>query len=311
MNNTVYKIKKKTKNLFYCFISSCFPVLYSKMLYKRYIGKKLNLTDPETLNEKLMYLKLNVYKDDPEVYNCADKYAVRKRIEDLGLSHILVKLYGVYERAEDVDFDALPDKFVLKCNHGCGFNILCRDKSAFDVAAARAKLERWMKKGFGARTGEQGIYRKIKRRIIAEEFIETSDGEPPKDYKFFCSYGKVKMIFVASDRASGEKKINYYYPDWTKIDVKRRGIDNSADIPRPENLDEMIRCAEIISKKYPILRVDLYNENGKIYFGEMTFTHCSCKGKYEPDSFDLLFGKMFPDKKEIDERGIEKDDKDD
>lgn len=307
MSDLFSKIEKKIKKTGRAVISSCAPKLYSKMLYKKYIGKKLCLSEPKTLNEKLMYLKLFVYKNNPEVYLCADKYSVRERIKKLGFGHILVKLYGVWDRAEDVDFDILPEKFVLKCNHGCGYNIICKDKGTFDKAAATLKLKKWLKKGFGVQTGEQGIYSKIKRKVIAEEFIETPDGMPPKDYKFFCSYGKVKMIFVASDRINGEKKINYYYPDWTKIEVKRRGIDNSADIPRPNNLEEMIRYAEDISRKYPILRVDFYNENDKVYFGEMTFTHSSCKGKFEPDSFDLFFGEMFPSKKEIDECGIKKD----
>ena len=305
MSNILSRLKNKIKKTGSAAISSFAPVLYSKMLYKKYIGKKPCLKDPKTLNEKLMYLKLFVYKNNPEVYTCADKYAVRQRIKELGLERLLVKLYGVWDRAEDVDFDSLPEKFVLKCNHGCGYNIICKDKSAFDKAGAIAKLKEWMKEGFGAQTGEQGIYSKIKRKIIAEEFIETPDGSPPKDYKFFCAYGKVKIIFVASDRINGDKKINYYYTDWTKIEVKRRGIDNSADILRPSNLDEMIKYAEIISRKYPIIRVDFYNENNKVYFGEMTFTHSSCKGKYEPDSFDLFFGEMFPSKQEIDERGIE------
>lgn len=275
-------------------ISRINPTLASKIRYRRYLGKKLNLENPQTLNEKMMYLKLNKYWDQKYVADCADKYAVREIIKKAGCPEILIDLYGVWDRVEDIDWDLLPEKFAIKCNHGSGYNIICKDKSTFDIEDAKEKLSKWMSEDYGVNRAEQGIYSKIHRKIIAEKFIETADGMPPKDYKFFCSYGDVKFLFVASDRINNQTKFDYYYPDWTWIPVKNQH-PNVGPVEKPKMLEKMIEYAKILSKDLPLVRVDLYNEGEKINFGELTFTHFGCLNGFDPEEYDLRFGQMFPD----------------
>ena len=279
-------------------ISKISPTVASKIRYKHYLGKKLNLDSPQTLNEKMMYLKLNKYWNQQFVADRADKYAVRKIIKAAGCPEILIGLYGVWDRVEDIDWDSLPNKFAIKCNHGSGYNIICRDKKTFDIEAAKKKLRKWMQEEYGVNRAEQGIYSKIQKKIIAEEFIETADGMPPKDYKFFCSYGEVKFLFVASDRVDNQTKFDYYYPDWTWIPVKNQH-PNVGPTPKPEMLEQMIHYAQVLSKDLPLIRVDLYNEGQKIIFGELTFTHFGCLNAFDPDEYDLEFGQCFPDVRKI------------
>lgn len=275
-------------------VSRVNPTLASKIRYKHYLGKPLNLKNPQTLNEKMMYLKLNRYWDQQFVADRADKYAVRKVITEAGCPEILIDLYGAWDRVEDIEWDTLPNKFAIKCNHGSGYNIICKDKTRFDIAEAKKKLSQWMSEEYGVERAEQGIYSKIHKKIIAEKFIETADGMPPKDYKFFCSYGEVKFLFVASDRINNQTKFDYYYPDWTWIPVKNQH-PNVGPTEKPKMLEQMIRYAQILSKDLPLVRVDLYNEGEQIIFGELTFTHFGCLNSFDPDKYDLIFGQCFPD----------------
>ncbi len=279
-------------------ISRISPTVTSKIRYRYYMKKKLNLKNPQTLNEKMMYLKLNKYWNQQFVADCADKYAVRKTITESGCPELLIELYGAWDKVEDIDWDSLPNKFAIKCNHGSGYNIICTDKATFDIEGAKRKLATWMKESYGVEKAEQGIYSKIHRKIIAEKFIETADGKPPRDYKFFCSYGEVKFLFVASDRVDNQTKFDYYYPDWTWIPVKNQH-ENVGPIEKPKMLDEMMRYASILSKNLPLVRVDLYNEGEQIIFGELTFTHFGCLNSFDPDEFDLTFGKCFPNVEEL------------
>ena len=280
------------------FLTLHFPVMMSKRRYLESIGRSADLSEPKAMTEKLMYLKLNKYWNNRLVARCADKYAVREFIEEKGCNEILTPIYGSWSNALDIDWNSLPDKFVLKCNHGSGYNIVVTDKQAANKDDILSQLDAWMNERYGVITAENGIYDLIPRRIIAEKFIETADGLPPKDYKFFCSFGKVVLLFVASDRIEGQTKFDYYYPDWTHIPVKNY-FPNNGPIERPTHLDEMIRYAEKLSVDFPIVRVDLYNEADQIYFGELTFTHFGCLNGFEPDSYDFEFGKLFPDAKEL------------
>lgn len=279
-------------------ISRISPTAASKIRYRYYMHKKLNLKKPQTLNEKMMYLKLNKYWNRQFVADCADKYAVRKTIMECGCPELLIDLYGVWDRVEDIDWDSLPNKFVIKCNHGCGYNILCTDKSKFDIEHAKKLLRKWMKESYGFVTVEQGIYGKIKKKIIAEKFIETVDEKPLCDYKFFCSYGEVKFLYVVSDRENGETKLDYYEPDWKWIPVTSQ-YPNKGAIEKPLKLEEMKQYASILSKDFPLVRVDLYNEGEDIFFGELTFTPTGCLATYSPEKYATIFGKYFPDVEEL------------
>jgi len=295
---SLWKVYSNVGYAYNYILSYFFPIAASKKQFKASFGRDLNLENPTTLNEKLMYLKLRKYWNNPRIADCADKYAVRDFIEKSGCGETLTKLYGVWEKVSDIDWGSLPNRFAIKCNHGSGYNLICTDKKTFDMKKAAKQLDKWMHERYGVKYTEQGIYDKISRKIIAEEFIETSDGLPPKDYKFFCSYGKVYFLFVASDRINGQTKFDYYYPDWTYIPVKNY-FPNNGPIDRSEKLDDMIRYAERLSNHFPLVRVDFYNEGNHIYFGELTFTHFGCLNCFEPDKYDYEFGSYFPNVVEL------------
>lgn len=276
------------------------PKYASKVRYRYYLGKPLCLRHPKTLNEKMMYLKLNHYWNRQYVADCADKYRVHEVVKSLGCPEILNELYGAWNRVEDIDWDKLPQKFAIKCNHGSGYNIICKDKSQFNIQDAEKKLRGWLKEKYGVERAEQGIYSKIKPMVIAERFIETVDNKPPKDYKFFCSYGEVKFLFVASDRIESQTKFDYYWPDWTWIPVKNQH-PNVGPVEKPVMLDRMLEYARKLSKSLPLVRVDLYNEGENIIFGELTFTHFGCLNSFDPDTYDSIFGECFPDVRLIEE----------
>ena len=273
------------------------PTFHSKKLYKKMIGKKCNLKNPATLNEKLMYYKLSLYWKNEVVNDCADKYKVREYVEKCGLKHILNPIYGCWDKPKDIDWDKLPNQFALKLNSGSGCNLICLNKTKLDKKEAIKKMNKWMKKKYGLLTAEQGIYCKIKKKIIAEQYIDSFKSIPPDDYKFFCSYGDVKLIFMACDRYEGKTKFDYYTPEWEWIDVKN-AHPNHGPSPKPKNFDLMLKYASILSKKFPLVRVDFYNIDGQIIFGELTFTHFGCVHPFTPDSYDLEFGKLFPDVKD-------------
>lgn len=276
------------------------PAFASRVRYRYYVGKPLNLKNPQTLNEKMMYLKLRVYWDKQFVADRADKYIVHQVVKEMGCPEILNDLYGAWKRVEDIEWDKLPQKFAIKCNHGSGYNIICKDKNTFNIPEAEEKLRRWMKEKYGVERAEQGIYSRIRPMIIAEKFIETADNKPPKDYKFFCSYGEVKFMFIASDRIDGQTKFDYYWPDWSWIPVKNQH-PNAGPIEKPKMLEKMLEYARLLSKDLPLIRVDLYNEGEQILFGELTFTHFGCLNSFDPDVFDLKFGQCFPDVTKITE----------
>ena len=298
-----HRIGSKGFNSMVYLTSKVNPTLASRIRYQYYLKKPLNLKNPQTLNEKMMYLKLYHYWNRQYVADSADKYAVHKIVTEKGCPEILNEIYGVWDNVEDIDWDKLPEKFAIKCNHGSGYNIICKDKKNFDIEDAKAKLTRWMKESYGIARVEQGIYEKIKRKIIAERFIETADGRPPKDYKFFCSYGQVKLLFVASDRINDQTKFDYYTPEWEWIPVKNQH-PNVGPTEKPIMLDKMIEYASKLSKDLPLVRVDLYNEGEQIIFGELTFTHFGCLNSFDPDEYDLIFGQLFPDVKNLKEKEV-------
>lgn len=207
---------------------------------------------------------------------------------------ILTSLYGVWKEPNEIQWESLPHRFAIKCNHGSGYNLICTDISKFDCEKSTKILKNWLNERYGRQYVEQGIYNRIPRRIIAEEYIETKDDKPPKDYKFFCSFGKCKFLFVACDRYDDQTKYDFYYPDWTYIPVKIQ-FPNNGFIEKPKLLDDMIRYAEKLSEPFPLVRVDFYNEGTRIIFGEMTFSNFGGLMPFYPDHFDKDFGKLFPD----------------
>lgn len=269
------------------------PIQATKEKYKKVVGKECQLDNPTSFTEKLQWLKLNVYSKNSEVKKCVDKYLVREYVKKKGCSEILNELYGVWDSVEAIPWEELPRKFVLKCNHGCGFNIICNDFETFDVENAKQTLSRWLKKEYGGPNVEL-IYKGIKPLIICEKFIETESNGPLIDYKIFCNYGKPRLIYVITGGHGEEECLDYYTTDWQWIPVNNGTLPNSKSLcPKPATLDKMLQYASILSADFPIVRVDLYSEFGQIIFGELTFLATGGLSKYSPSEYDKKFGELF------------------
>ena len=241
--------------------------IYLKAVFKAETGYSLDLQHPKTYNEKLQWIKL--YDRNPAYIIYSDKYKVRSYIDKAIGRQYLIPLIGVYKKAEDIPWDLLPNRFVLKCNHASGTNIICKDKEVLDIKAASKKLNKWLKcnQFWGAR---EWCYKEIEPCIICEEFIETADGNTPDDYKFMCFNGEPRLIQVHHDRF-GNHTLDYYTTQWNKADLKRIDANRSTNIiPKPKKLEEMINIARTLSKDMYYARVDLYYSNNQILFGEIT-----------------------------------------
>lgn len=244
------------------------------------------LEQPVTLNEKIQWIKLN--NRDPLLTRCVDKYEVRDYIAERVDPAVLIPLLGVYERADEVPFDALPDRFVLKATHGSGWNLICTDKQRFDVAAARGKMERWLTSNF-YRIGREWAYRDVPPRIVCETFLAGADGNPPPDYKFFCFHGVPRVVQVDYDRFTGHRR-NLYTPEWEPIPCAYEYARLENPPPAPEKLPELLALATKLAQDFPLVRVDLYATDTAIYFGELTFYPEKGVGRFSPRSYDAEFG---------------------
>jgi hypothetical protein len=262
------------------------PVFMSKLYFPYLLGYKLNLQEPATLNEKLQWLKLNYWPNCREAIQCADKYAVRTYVESVGKKELLNDILFAWDRADEIDWDKLPDQFVLKCNHGCGYNILCPDKSKLDEFETKKKLHKWMREDFSKFNAEPH-YGKIQRKIVCEKYL----GSNVINYNIYCFNGKAVFFSVAGGLGDGVgEHLTYYYTDGTKADFKNR------DYPTAENklsaiLSEMVNTAEYLAKDFPMVRVDLFDVDGRIVLSEMTFTPGGALIPFEPVSADRMLGE--------------------
>lgn len=267
-----------------------------KIQYRIKTGRKLNLKNPERFTEKIQWYKL--YYHNPIMHQCVDKYEVRDFIKSKGLENILSTLYGVYDSPEEIEFEKLPDKFVIKTTSGSGGQniFICDDKKNLNIVELNQKLKYWLKLNPKKSFGREWAYEGNKNRIIIEELLESDSTTGLIDYKLFCFNGKVEYIYVISDRFLGKSaKLGIYDSDFNKLDAYRCDEEKQTDtISKPCNFDKMIEYACSISCEFPQARIDLYNINGKIYFGEITFYDGSGYMSYSPDEFDYRIGEKFP-----------------
>lgn len=268
-----------------------------KLQYRIKTGRRLDLKNPRRFTEKLQWYKL-FYKD-PAMVQCVDKYDVRAYVQRKGLGHILNECYGVYDRVEDVDFQKLPRQFVLKDTLGSGGNsvIVVKDKSAMDLEAVKAQLQKWVSEDHRAKSGgrEWPYYSGKKHRILAERLIDAEAQGGPVEFKFFCFRGKAEYLYVLADRDLGNKaSLGIFDRDYRRLPGRR--MDEAPlerSIPKPENFDCMREMAEKLAEDFPHARIDFYNENEQIVFGEITFFDGSGYMKFEPDEFDFDMGEKF------------------
>lgn len=261
---------------------------YLKIAYRIKMGKKLNLNPPVTFNEKLQWLKLHDRR--PEYTTMVDKYEAKKWVADRIGEEYIIPTLGVWNHFDEIDFNTLPNQFVLKCTHDSGGLVICRDKSKLDKVAARKKIETCLKHNFfwGQR---EWPYKNVKPRIIAEQYMEDAATGELRDYKYFAFRGIAKAMFIASNRQTGETTANYFDMEFKPLDLTW-GYPNSKKLPdKPQNFEEMARIAEQLTKELPESRVDFYEVNGKTYFGEITFFDGSGMQRFNPDSWDEAFGK--------------------
>ena len=246
--------------------------VYIQLYYRLRTGRKLNMKNPTTFNEKIQWMKFNYRFPLQSVVS--DKLLVRDYVKEKTGEEYLIPLLGKWKKFDEIDFDTLPDQFVLKCNHDSGGLVVCRDKSALDYKKAKNKIEKSLKSNFYT-IGREYQYRNIKPMILCEKFI-SENGKVPMDYKIYCFNGKPDVMLVCRNRFSNDShKAEYLFYDqnwkflpWLKGDEKKK----DPKLPRPENLDEMLEVAKKLSEDFIYARIDLYNVDGKIYFGEITLS---------------------------------------
>ncbi len=267
------------------------PLWYIRCQYRFRLNKKLNIRDPKTFNDKIQWMKLNLHE---EIYTkMADKYEVRNIVkEKIGEEYLVpLAVNSPIKKVEEIDFESLPEKYVIKCTHDSGSAIIIKDGKKINKEKIKKKLRKCLRRNYYW-IGREWAYKNIEPRIIIENYLQDDDSEELRDYKIFCFNGEPKFIQVDFDRHSSHKR-HIYSPDW-----KYMGFTSmyptypDVIIPRPDNLEKMMDIARSLSNGLPHVRVDLYNTGSRIYFGELTFYHGSGFEIYDPIEWDLKIGDM-------------------
>ncbi|OWV21556.1 glycosyl transferase [Fibrobacter sp. UWB2] len=277
------------KILLYKYLLQWIPdSLWIRIQFRRKVGRWPNLKNPKTFNEKLQWLKL--HDRNPLYTKLVDKYEVKSIVaKQIGEEYIIPTL-GVWDKFDDIDFGKLPNQFVLKCTHDSGGLIVVKDKSTLDIAAARKKINACLKMNYYW-TLREWPYKNVKPRIIAEKYMEDESGYELKDYKIFCFNGEPKALFIATDRGIHETKFDFFDVDLNHLPMKQHYPNNpDIKIPDPAGIKKMFELAHVLTKDFKHCRADFYDINGKIYFGELTFSHFSGMQPMEPAEWDERFG---------------------
>lgn len=291
--NKIWKYIKKPKLiLIYLFSKNYFWYLpdkiYLKMLYKLKMGRKLNLNNPQTFNEKMQWLKL--YDRKPEYTKMVDKYEAKKYVSEIIGEEYIIPTLGIYDTFEEINFEKLPNQFVIKCTHDSGGNVICKDKEKFCYGFAKKKIKKYLKRNYYD-VSKEWPYKNVRPRIIIEKYMATKEQPELIDYKFFCFGGKVKIILVCSER-SKKLKETWFDTEWNYINLKEGFCETDKSIKKPTNLKLMIELSEKLSKKIAFVRIDFYEINEKIYFSEITFFPKSGYEQFEPKEYNNILGDM-------------------
>ena len=269
--------------------------LYLKIIYKSLFGEELDLNNPITFNQKLQWLKLN--NRYPEMVRMVDKYDAKEYVSGVIGEEYIIPTYGVWKRFDDIDFGSLPNQFVLKCTHDSGGLVICKDKSKLDMNIARKKINKCLKRNYYW-FGREWPYKNVKPRIIAEKYmvdeaVMEDAVEELTDYKLMCFNGRSEMAFTCTDRYDSDGlKVTFFDRDWNKLPFERHYPSSKKSIPKPKNYEKMIELSEVLSKGIPFIRVDFYESNDKIYFGELTFYPGTGLEEFTPEIWDKKLGDM-------------------
>lgn len=243
------------------------PSFMSKVYFRIVMKQKLNLDNPHTFNEKIQWYKLNYCPENDLVITCSDKYRIREYLNSKNLSQYAIPLLGFWEDPEDIEWEKLPDRFVLKCNHGCAYNIICTNKKLLNIEKTKKQLKKWLNEDFGKFNAEIH-YSKIKRGIVCEEYLGDGNSEYLVDYKFHCFNGEPKFVLICSGRSQKSVDYNYYDLEWNKLPYS---VTASCEFEKPKSFEKMIEITSIIARDFPFVRVDFYNINDMPIIGELTF----------------------------------------
>lgn len=278
-------------------VSYVSPRANTRLLFLKKFGRFPNLKDPQTLNEILLKEKLAYFGTDPEIRRCADKYTVRDYVRSRGCGDTLNELIAVYDSVTDIDWDALPQQFVMKWNFGCGYNIVCADKSRLSKRAALRQMRRWGREPFWCYYSELQ-YRGVPKKILVEKFLGTPDGKPPEDYKFYCFHGQAYCVMVCRGREAGWPKFYFFDRSFRLMRINRDSKEAPAGftLPKPAGFEQAVQIADRLSDGFPFVRVDLYLTEGRVYFGELTFTPAAALDNNRLPETDRLFGSLLQNK---------------
>lgn len=255
------------------------------------MGKKIDLLKPETFNEKLQWLNLNDH--NPLYTQMVDKYEAKKYVASIIGERHIIPTFGVWDRFEDINFDMLPEQFVLKCTHDSGGLYICRDKSKFDYSSAKKKTNASLKRDY-FQVGREWPYKNVRRRIIAEAYMQDGEQRELRDYKFYCFEGEPKFLYLSEGLENhATAHISFVTLDWKFATFGRDDYAPFTSLPeKPKKFDLMIEISKQLSKGIPFLRVDLYEINGEVYFGELTFTPKGATMRFNPPEADYEIGKL-------------------
>lgn len=285
-NSLIYKARRKGQALAYHLFSQ---EVMSKIYYRIVLKKKLNLSTPKTFNEKIQWCKLYYYPSNSLILRCTDKFKVRDYIREKNLERYLTPLIGSWDVPQQINWEELPNQFVLKCNHGCAYNLICEDKGQFDKKKAMKQLNTWLKEDFGVFNVEPHYSLINPKKILCEEYL----GKELVDYKFFCFHGKPEFIYVSQDLIHDRQaRIGFFDMKGNKLSLKR---DDYADIPSitlPSYFAEMVNVAKILADDFPFVRVDFFLSNDRFYFAELTFTPGAGMMPFNPAEYDDEWGKL-------------------
>ena len=272
-------------------------ITFLKYKYYTKTGNRLNVLEPQTFNEKLQWLKL--YDRKENYTEMVDKYAVKEYVANIIGEEYIIPTLGIYNNFDEIDLEKLPNKFVIKCTHDSGGLIVCKNKNELDIKKARKKINKSLKTNYYY-CGREWPYKNVKPRIIVEKYMEDKKTKELRDYKFFCFNGIPKLMFIATDRGKKETKFNYYDLKFNKLEIKQHYPNDDRVIFKPQNFDKMIELSKKLSKGIPHVRVDWYEINGKMYFGELTFYHFSGFEPFKPEEWDYRLGEWLQlPKKEV------------
>lgn len=277
-------ILKKLKYSFRFLPDSIYIQIYYFIHFKHFC----NLKNPKTFNEKVNWLKFN--DRNPNYIKMVDKYEVKSYVKDKIGEEYIVPLLGLWKRFDDIDFDKLPNQFVLKCTHDSAGLVIVRDKSKLNMDEARKKIQDALKYNYYY-LGREWPYKYVEPRIIAEAYLEDHEDGGLRDYKFFCFNGVPKILLVISGRSTGNAKLAFYDMNFNQLDIKQYYPQETKTLEKPRTFNKMIEFSKVLSKDLPHVRVDFYEADGRLYFGELTLHHYGGLMPFLPDKWDWTLGE--------------------